>query len=63
MIYFYLAKKTGGTLGTGQGPEFSEYKDKGWGTHEPISLPREKIKEIELLPEEVKELVLKHVDM
>lgn len=56
--YFYFARKTGGVLGTGQGPEFSEYKEKGWGTHEPISLPKTEISNIELLPEEIKEMVL-----
>jgi mutator protein MutT len=61
MEYFYFCKKTGGVLGTGEGPEFSEYKDRGWGTHEPMSLPKEKIKEIDLLPEEVKNLVLEAI--
>lgn len=59
MEYFYYCEKSGGELGSGEGPEFSEYKDKGWGTHEPVSLPKEEIKEIDLLPEEVKELVMK----
>lgn len=56
--YFYLAEKTGGKLGTGDGPEFSEYKEKGWGTHEVTALPKGEIKEINLLPEEIKNLVL-----
>jgi len=56
--YFYFCEKTGGKLGTGNGPEFSEYKDKGWGTHEPVLIPKNKIKEINLLSEEVKNLLL-----
>jgi len=57
--YFYLCEKTGGKLGTGNGPEYSEYKEKGWGTHEPVLVPKDEIKNLNLLPEEVKNLVLK----
>ncbi|MFH1182927.1 MAG: NUDIX domain-containing protein [Candidatus Moraniibacteriota bacterium] len=58
--YFYFGEKTGGTLGTGEGPEYQEHNGY-WGTHEPISLPKEKIKEIDLLPEEVKKLILEAI--
>jgi len=56
--YFYFCEKTGGKLGTGNGPEFSEYKDKGWGTHEPVLVPKDKIAEVNLLPEEVKKMIM-----
>jgi mutator protein MutT len=59
--YFYFCEKVSGVLGTGEGPEFSEYKDKGWGTHEPIALPKNKISDLDLLPDEVKQMVLKNL--
>lgn len=59
--YFYFCEKTGGMLGTGEGPEFSEYKDRGWGSHEPISVTKDKIKELDLLPDEVKQMVINNL--
>jgi len=59
--YFYLCEKTGGKLGTGDGPEFSEYKEKGWGTHEPLLVAKSEIMDINLLPPEVKNLVLEKI--
>ena len=59
MEYFYLCEKTGGQLGTGQGPEFSRYKKVGWGTHEPMAVPIGVIARINLLPEEAKEIIKK----
>lgn len=59
--YFYYCKKARGVLGTGTGPEFFEYENRGWGTHEPFAMPKEKIKELDLLPDEVKQLVIKNL--
>ncbi len=56
--YFYICEKTGGKIGTGEGPEFqpgNEYD----GTHEVVQFPINKIKDINLLPKEVKESVLR----
>lgn len=59
--YFYLCEKTGGKLGTGDGPEFSEYKDKGWGIHEPLMVNKNEIKNLNILPEEVKNKVVESI--
>jgi len=56
--YFYLCESVGGKLGTGTGPEFSEYKDKNWGIHEVVEVPKDEIKNLNLLPEEVKALIV-----
>ncbi|MBM3255968.1 MAG: NUDIX domain-containing protein [Candidatus Moranbacteria bacterium] len=54
--YFYLCEKTGGVLGTGDGPEYQDEKGY-WGAHEPAAVPREKIKDLKLLPKNVKGIV------
>lgn len=59
--YFYVCEKTGGKLGTGDGPEYSEYKDVGWGTHEPLEVSKNEIGSLNLLPSEVKNLVLEKI--
>jgi len=56
--YFYVCETTGGKIGTGSGPEYqpgNEYN----GTHEVVQFPINKIKNLNLLPEEVKELVMR----
>ena len=53
---FYLCKYIGGKFGTGEGPEFSndpKYVDSG--KFIPEIIPRDKIEEILLLPNEIKE--------
>ncbi|MBA4319539.1 MAG: DNA mismatch repair protein MutT [Flavobacterium sp.] len=57
--YFYLCKITGGPLGTGDGPEY-QAENKYEGTHEPIQLPISDIKDLNLLPLDVKNLVLEN---
>lgn len=57
--YFYLCKITGGVLGTGEGPEYkpgNQYE----GTREVIQLPIRAIKDLNLLPLEVKNWVLQN---
>ena len=62
--YFFICEKVGGVLGASTGPEFTGDKKYYYrGTYEVVTVPKEKIKKINLLPEEVKELVLKHVNM
>ena len=56
--YFYLCEKIGGTLGTGEGPEYQEEKGY-WGTHEVKEMPFGEIVKLNLLPAEVKNLALK----
>ena len=54
---FYLCDYLSGIVGTGKGPEFvdkSEYK----GTFEPVIIHKDKIKNINLVPEEIKEILM-----
>ncbi|KKU90805.1 MAG: MutT/nudix family phosphohydrolase [Candidatus Jorgensenbacteria bacterium GW2011_GWA1_48_11] len=54
--YWYLCRQIGGRLGTGEGPEFQ--KDKGYdGTHNIESILVKDIKNLDLLPKEVRDLV------
>lgn len=59
--YFYIAKYKSGTIGTGTGPEFTERDVEKYGTYEIKLVPKEKIKEINLLPPEVKGYILQNL--
>lgn len=56
--HFYICEISGGKLGSGTGPEY-QHGNRYDGTHEVIQFSINKIKDINLLPEEVKELVLR----
>ena len=61
--YFFLCKYVDGEFGTGDGPEFSnnpKYKDSGKYIPEIVS--RDKVKDILLLPPEIKEKFVKDID-
>ena len=57
--YFFLCEYIGGEFGRGEGPEYSndpKYKDRG--TYTPEIVPKDRIKEIKLLPPAIKEKLL-----
>ena len=56
--YFYLCETIGGKLGTGKGPEYQP-GNRYDGTHEIAKFPMNELKNLKLLPAEVKDLVLK----
>ena len=58
MEYFYLCDVTGGILGTGNGPEFQEGSEYS-GTHEVARVPLSEISQLNLLPFDVRDLVVK----
>jgi len=60
MEYFYLCEKTGGVLGTGDGPEFSR-NDEYYGTHEVEKVLVGKVKDVNLLPKKIKKLVCEKI--
>lgn len=61
--YFFLCNKIGGTLGTGTGPEFSGDEKYAYrGTFEAVKVPKEQIKDINLLPEPVKKQLLDYLN-
>lgn len=55
---FYLCKIVGGKVGTGMGPENSR-DPQVWGTYEVEWVPLSKVEDMNVLPESVKEKVLK----
>ena len=62
--YLFRCVYKAGTLGTGEGPEFSgdpKYADRG--SYIPTVVPKEKMKEIRLLPEEFREKLLKDFNL
>lgn len=54
MEHFYLCHTTGGTLGTGDGPEFQPDNDPRHGTYEIEQFPLSEIAGINLLPIEIR---------
>ena len=56
--YFYESNYVSGMLGTGTGPEFTERNVEEYGLYKLILVDRGKIKDIDLLPSEVKEYIL-----
>lgn len=61
--HFFLCEYVSGKLGTGQGPEFSgdpKYIDRG--TYTPEIIAKDKVKDIMLLPAEVKEMLIKDIE-
>lgn len=61
--HFFLCEYVSGKLGTGQGPEFSgdpKYIDRG--TYTPEIIAKDKVKDIMLLPIEVKEMLIKDIE-
>ncbi|MDP3800436.1 MAG: NUDIX domain-containing protein [bacterium] len=56
--HFYSCNILGGVIGTGDGPEFQKYS--GYeGLHEIVEIPLLDISNINLLPTEVRDLVIK----
>lgn len=57
--YFMLCEITDGEFGTGTGPEFTskEYSDRG--QYIPMLISREEIENIDLVPNEIKDKILK----
>ncbi len=56
---FYLCKEVGGTFGAGDGPEYQPNTPYAVdGTHDPVKIPLSRLKDIDLKPEEIKQLVI-----
>ena len=55
--FFYFCKKIGGTLGTGDGPEFQD-NGKYEGSHDVVTIPIDGIGKINLLPVAVRDLLV-----
>jgi len=59
--YFYIANYVSGTIGTGTGPEFTNRDIERYGTYEIKLVEKNEIKNINLLPPEVKEYILNNI--
>ena len=62
--YLFLCKYISGTFGSGKGPEFTDdprYVDRG--IYSPEIIPKEKIKDLRVYPEEFKEKLLKDISL
>lgn len=57
--YFYIANYISGKIGTGTGPEFTDRDVEKYGTYEIRLIEKDDIKDINLLPPEAKEYILK----
>ena len=59
--YFYIANYISGPIGAGTGPEFTDRDVNKYGTYEIKLVPKQQIKEINLLPPEVKEYIIENM--
>lgn len=59
--YFYIAEYVSGKVGTGDGPEFTSPDYAKYGSYKIEVVPFEKIKNINLQPVEIKEIIIKEV--
>jgi len=59
--YFYMANYVSGKIGTGIGPEFISRDAEKYGSYEVRLVDKENISDINLLPPEVKEHILKNM--
>ncbi len=58
MQYYFLAEKIGGEFGAGTGEEYGEY-DPVHGTYHPLWMPLEDVKNKNVLPRELADLVIR----
>jgi len=59
--YFYIAEYVSGEVGTGDGPEFTSPDYQKYGSYNIEVVPYEEIKNINLQPVEIKEIIIKEV--
>lgn len=60
--YFYIADYVSGKIGSGTGPEFTNRDVEKYGTYEVKLVDMKDIKNINLLPPEVKDYILKRFE-
>jgi len=61
--YFFVAKYLSGELGSGLGDEMTKPDYNKYGSYTIEVVPKEKIKDINLLPTEIKEIILRDFDL
>jgi len=60
--YFYISKYISGEIGTGNGPEITNVDYNKYGEYNPKVIKKEMIKDINLVPLEIKEIILKDIE-
>lgn len=60
--YFFVAKYKSGKIGTGQGEEMTNIDYEKYGAYIPEIIPVKEIKNIRLLPEEIKRIILSDIN-
>ena len=60
--YFFVAKYKSGVIGTGTGEEMTNRDYEKYGAYIPKVIPKEDIKNINLLPIEIKDIILRDMD-
>ena len=60
--YFFLADYFSGEVGTGYGPEFTSRDYEKYGNYEVVLVDKENIKNLNLMPPEIKEYIIKNID-
>ncbi len=61
--YFFVAKYKSGEIGTGTGEEMTNRNYEKYGSYIPTVIPKENIKDINLLPQEIKEIILRDINI
>jgi len=59
--YFYIAEYVSGKIGTGDGPEFTSPDYAKYGSYQVEVIPFDEIRNINLQPEEIKEIIIKEI--
>ena len=60
--YFFVAKYKSGVIGTGTGEEMTNIDYEKYGAYIPKVIPKEDIENINLLPIEIKDIILRDMD-
>jgi len=60
--YFYVARYVDGEIGTGQGEEMTNIDYEKYGEYNPMVIKKEDIKNINLLPLQIKEIILRDME-
>ena len=61
--YFFIAKYKSGKVGTGKGEEMTNINYERYGAYIPKIVAKKDIKNINLLPNEIKNIILKDLDL
>lgn len=60
--YFFVAKYKSGKIGTGIGKEMTNTDYEKYGAYLPRIVPKEKLKDIRLLPTEIKDIIVTNIN-